>query len=102
MEVTLSRTAYNGDAEPGRALVKVSTVGFDPKRGGPVQGKVFATRRGTVENGKQVTMRFPVAQTPVRVEVRFTNDSTFRPSASDQRDLAAQVGFAFKPAKTQG
>jgi hypothetical protein len=96
LEVTLSRTAYNGDAPPGKARVEVSTVGFDPKRGGPVQGKVFATKRTLVRNGQQETLRFEVAQTPVRVEINIS--PTFRSSVSDPRQLGAQVGFEFHPA----
>jgi hypothetical protein len=95
LEVTLSRTAYTGDAKPGHAKVQVSTVGFDPERGGPVQGKVYATKRTLIRNGEQETMRFHVAQTPVRVEIRIT--PTFRSSASDPRQLGAQVGFRFRP-----
>ena len=77
----------------------MSTVGFDPKRGGPVQGHVFSVKRALIENGKQVTMSFPVEQTPVRVEIYIS--PTFHPSASDRRDLGAQVGFTFHPAKQQ-
>ena len=100
LEVTLSRTAYNGDAEPGHAKVEVSTVGIDPERGGPVQGKIFATKRTLIRNGQQETLTFPVARTPVRVEIRIK--PTFRSSVSDARQLGAQVGFKFIPAKRQG
>jgi hypothetical protein len=100
LKVTLSRTAYNGDAKPGHAKVQVSTVAIDPERGGPVQGKIYATRRVLVRNGQQQTLVFPVARTPVRVEIRI--NPTFRSSVSDQRQLGAQVGFKFVPAKRQG
>jgi hypothetical protein len=96
LEVTLSRTAFNGDAPPGKARVEVSTVGFDPKRGGPVQGRVYAVKRTVVRNGQQETLRFAVARTPVRVEIRI--NPTFRSSVSDPRQLGAQVGFKFTPA----
>jgi hypothetical protein len=34
---------------------------------------------------------------PFRIDV--TADRTFQPSPSDQRQLSAQIGFAFKPDK---
>jgi hypothetical protein len=95
LEVTLSRTAFNGDVPPGRARVLVSTVVIDPKTSSPAQGKVLAEKRTLVRNGQQETLKFPVARSPVRVEIFIS--PTFRASMSDPRDLGAQVGFAFVP-----
>jgi hypothetical protein len=43
-------------------------------------------------------VRIPVPGTPVRVRVDVT--PTFHPSASDTRDLGAQVTYEFVPSKT--
>ena len=86
LDVTLSRTAYNGgDAKPGHARVEVSTVRIDPDAGRPGAGaRVLASSARSIENGKQVTLRFPVAQTPVRVEVYIT------PTFHAERERPAQ------------
>jgi hypothetical protein len=96
LEVTLSRTAFNGPGKGGNAKVAVSTVKIDPAEGGPAQGRIYAVKRKVVPNGGQVTLRFPVT-TPVRAEVNIPN--TFRASTSDPRQLGALVGFRFVPAK---
>ena len=50
-----------------------------------------------VPNGSEKTVAVRVAHTPVRVELRIKG--TFRASTSDSRNLGAQVGFRFVPAK---
>jgi hypothetical protein len=100
LEVTLSRTAFCGDAPVGHAGIVVGTVRIDPKRGGPVLGRIDARRKHLVENCKEFTEKVPVARTPVRAVV--TISPTFRPldyGASDPRNLGAQVSFRFVPAK---
>lgn len=53
-------------------------------------------RRALVRNGLQETLKFPIARTPVRVEVFI--EPTFRASEGDPRNLGAQVAFEFIPA----
>jgi hypothetical protein len=100
LEVTLSRTGYNGTAPPGRARVIVGTIKIVPSRGGPVLKQVYRRKRTLVRNGQQETLRFAVAKTPVRAEIRIS--PTFQASASDPRQLGAQVAFRFVPTKQAG
>ena len=93
----LSRTGFNGDVPPGVARVRVGTVRILPKGGGPALDRVYLLRRTLVRNGSEQRLEIPVARTPVRVELDIS--PTFRPSASDPRDLGAQVAFGFIPAK---
>jgi hypothetical protein len=98
LEVTLSRTAFNGtSAPPGQVRVTVGTVRINPSRQTPVLKYVYARRRATIENGSQQTIDISVARSPVRVELRI--HPTFNASTSDARDLGAQVKFRFVPAK---
>ena len=57
-------------------------------------------RRAVVENGSYQVVKIPVERTPVRVVLTFRK--TIPPTASDPRNLGAQVGFRFVPAKRQG
>jgi len=97
LEVTLSRTGFCGTAPAGHAGIVVGTVKIDPKRSGPVLDRIFARRKHIVENCKAFTERFPVERTPVRVVISIS--PTFKPSASDRRNLGAQADFRFVPAK---
>ena len=58
---------------------------------------MYLRRATTIRNGTQQRLEIPVARTPVRVELRI--HPTFRASISDPRNLGAQVGFEFIPAK---
>jgi hypothetical protein len=94
--VTLSRTAFNGAAPPGRARIVVGNVRIDPALGGPAMGRITTRRSAVVRNGTSQEIRLPVERTPVRVELTIT--PTFHASVSDRRDLGAQVRFQFVPA----
>ncbi len=99
LEVTLSRTGFNGDAPPGRAHLRVGTVRIDRNQGVPVIGRVLLERRAVIRNGTSQTLKIPVERTPVRVELSIS--PTFQASAADRRELGAQVGFKFVPARQQ-
>jgi hypothetical protein len=94
LQVSIGRVGYNGDAAPGHALLKVGTVKI--VGGQAVLDHVFTRRRTLVRDGSLQVFDFPVARTPVRIEIFIT--PTFR-AAGDPRDLGAQVGFKFLPAK---
>jgi hypothetical protein len=94
--VTLSRTAFNGSAPPGRARIVAGEVRIDPALGGAAMGRITTRRSAVVRNGTSQEIRLPVERTPVRVELTIT--PTFHASVSDRRDLGAQVRFQFVPA----
>jgi hypothetical protein len=97
--VHLSRTGFNGSAPPGRAVMTVGTVHTKPGDA-PSFGHIYATRRTLIRNGTEQSIRIPVRSTPVHV--RLLISPTFRANAADPRQLAAQVYFAFIPAKKAG
>ncbi len=88
--VDLRRTGFNGIAPFGHATIKVGPVKLD-KNGEPGLGRTVAVRHAIVRNGplSDVKVRIHVTHTPVRVVVAIPQ--TFAPSASDTRQLAAQV-----------
>jgi hypothetical protein len=92
--VGLSRAGFNGSAPTGHARVTVGTVRIDQNQQ-PAFAHVFADRRLLVRNGSDQVLRIHVARTPVRVEIRVS--PTFHASASDPRNLGAQVFFKFEP-----
>jgi hypothetical protein len=94
--VDVRRTGYTGPGPAGHVTIRVGTVKLDDN-GIPGIGRTIATRRLVIHNGEDRPVRVPVASTPVRVVVDTT--PTFRPSPSDTRDLGAQVGFRFVPAR---
>ncbi len=91
LTVDLSRTAYNGDAPPGRATIRVGKIRIE-NQSGAMLGRVVAVRRAVIRNGGEVTVRIHVAETPVIVSITVV--PTFS-TPSDSRQLAAQVGFGF-------
>jgi hypothetical protein len=93
----LGRQGYNGDAPPGRAHVTAGTVTVE--NGVPKLSRISFRMSTLVRNGPQnvQTIRIPVERTPVRVVLSIPN--TFRASASDPRQLGAQVSFRFVPAR---
>lgn len=98
LHVTLSRKAFYGNgAPPGQVQVTVGTVRINGARQTPVLKYVYLRKHTTIDNGAQKTLVIPVSQSPVRVELRI--HPTFHASTSDARDLGAQVGFEFVPAK---
>jgi len=46
-----------------------------------------------------VNLSFPVAQTPVRVEINVAPQTLIPPTSVDPRSLGVQVGFKFAQAK---
>jgi hypothetical protein len=99
LEVTLSRTGYNGTLPAGRATLKIGTVGIASK-GIPDIVHVERVVHTLARNGAQETLDFPIASTPVRVEVTIPNTLPPYTVPGDARDLGAQIGFKFVPAKS--
>jgi Dolichyl-phosphate-mannose-protein mannosyltransferase len=98
LEISLGRTGYNGSAPPGRVRIQVGTILIDSNQE-PAFKHVYETRWVTVPNLSSQTIRIPVTNAPVRVELRTPMSNTFHASASDPRNLSAQVAFKFIPAK---
>ena len=96
LEVSLSRTAYNGTAPAGHITLEVGGVVLDENHN-PVLGRVFKRVHTVLPNTTQQTIDIPVSETPVRVEVRTTNASLIPPQPSDSRTLGAQLSFKFVP-----
>ena len=94
MLVTLSRAGYNGNARIGNATVKVGSIRIDENQQS-VLAKTLVVRHAKVRNGRTIVLRIHIPTSPARVEVTIT--PTFHPSASDPRNLGAQVAFAFAP-----
>jgi hypothetical protein len=98
LEVTLSRTGYHGTAPAGRAVLTTGTVTLVNQQAR--LDKITDRRRVIVENGSYQVVKIPVERTPVRTVLTFRK--TIPPTASDPRNLGAQVAFRFVPAKRQG
>jgi hypothetical protein len=93
--VTLSRAAACGDLPSSRITIRVTRLRIDADRQ-PTAGRLEQVRRLTLRSNpcQTVPVRIP-AQTPFRVDVSAVG--TFQPSASDLRQLSAQVTFGFDP-----
>jgi hypothetical protein len=93
--VTLSRTAACGGFPPSRITIKVSRIRLNADAQ-PVAGRLLALRHVVLRSNpcQRRSLRIP-ATTPFRIDV--TAVGTFQPSQYDQRQLSAQVGFAFGP-----
>jgi hypothetical protein len=96
LEVSLSRTAYNGSAPGGEVTLLVGGVRIDSKNAPEVVPRYHVTT--LIPNGTQKWVRLPVNETPVRVEIRIAASTLIPPTASDPRTLGAQVAFVFVPA----
>jgi len=94
--LTLGRTGYGGTAPPAETTVNVATVKLD-KNGNPELGRLIRRLHVTVANGAQDTVRIPVAQTPVRLEINVPKRDMIPPTSTEPRDLGVQVGFNFVP-----
>ncbi len=95
--IHLGRTGFvSATAPPGRVRISVGTVRISDGQT-PVLKYVYRRSVVIVPNGGEKTVAVRVARTPVRVELRIKG--TFRASTSDARNLGAQVGFTFVPAK---
>jgi hypothetical protein len=93
--VTLSRTAACGDVPSSRITIRVSGLRIDAD-GQPVAGRLEEVRRLTLRSNpcQAVPVRIPTV-TPFRIDVSAVG--TFQPSQYDQRQLSAQLSFAFEP-----
>jgi hypothetical protein len=95
LHVSLGRLAYNGSAAPAKVTVVVGTVRVDAAHQTP---RLAAVRRDVhliVPNGTTQTLAFPVARTPVRVEINVDPSTLIAPTSVDPRSLGVQVGFKF-------
>jgi hypothetical protein len=93
--VTLSRTAACGDFASSPVTIRVSRLRID-EGGQPVAGKLLARRHALVTSNPCGAQAISIGvRPPFRIDVSTTR--TFQPSESDQRQLSAQVGFAFRP-----
>jgi hypothetical protein len=95
--VTLSRAAACGGGPPSRMTIRLTRIRLNASRQ-PLDGPPLAVRRVVLHSTpcQTLSVRLPVRE-PFRIDV--TADRTFQPSPSDQRQLSAQIGFAFKPDK---
>ena len=99
LKVSLGRLGYNGSAPPARAAIVVGTVRVDRAHGSAHLAGIDREVHKVVPNGTSQTIEFPVAQTPVRVEITV-DPATLIPSTDmDARSLGVQVGFTFVPAR---
>jgi hypothetical protein len=95
LEVTLARTGVTGGPPPAWARVRAGEIAVNHENLPELGERQIYERQVRVLNGSSTTLRIPVDRTPVRVEVELT--PTFQPSASDRRQLGAQVQFRFVP-----
>jgi hypothetical protein len=99
LRVKLGRLAYNGSAPPAAVTVVVGSVRIDPARATPRFADIHQDVSRIVPNGTSQTVVFPVARTPVRVEITVAPATLIPPTDVDPRNLGVQVGFVFVPAK---
>lgn len=96
--VTLSRAAACGGYPRSRITIRVTRLHLNADAQ-PLGGRLLALRRVVVRSTPcdTLSIRIPV-RGPFRIDV--TAIGTFQPSAFDQRQLSAQVGFAFDPTRS--
>jgi Dolichyl-phosphate-mannose-protein mannosyltransferase len=99
LKVSIGRLAYNGSAPAAAVTVVIGTVGIDERRQTPRFAAVQRDVHRVVPNGTSQTLAFPVARTPVRVEIHVADSTLIPPTSVDPRSLGVQVGFQFVPAK---
>ncbi|HWE81313.1 MAG TPA: hypothetical protein VG265_06670 [Gaiellaceae bacterium] len=92
LEIVVGRTAYKGNAPPGKVTLEVGKVVLDSNHN-PQLGRIEKIVHTTIDNGVQKHIEIPVAQTPVRVEIDIPNP--IPPEGSESRSLGAQVEFFF-------
>ena len=95
--VQLSRGAACGDFAPSRITIRLSSLAIDAD-GQPVAQRALAVRHVLLHSSpcETKTVRIP-ARAPYRIDLSAAG--TFQPSQFDQRQLSAQVTFAFEPGK---
>jgi hypothetical protein len=98
--VTLSRAAACGGFAPSHITIKLSSLRVTPEpQAQPVAKKLLAVRHVVVRSNPctaSLPVKFAVT-TPFRIDLSARG--TFQPSASDLRQLSAQVTFGFKPTR---
>ena len=77
----------------------IGTVRIDQQHQTPRFAGIQRDVHRLVPNGTSVDLSFPVAQTPVRVEINVAPQTLIPPTSVDPRSLGVQVGFQFVPAK---
>jgi hypothetical protein len=95
LKVSVGRLAYNGSAPAAAVTIVIGTVRIDPDHQTPLLADVQRKLHSLVRNGTTQTLTFPVARTPVRVEIRVADSTLIPPTSIDPRSLGVQVGFQF-------
>ncbi len=96
--VSLSRAAACGGAPPSHMTVRLSSLRIDPTNGQPAPGRTLAVKHLLLHSNPCETRTLTFhTQTPFRIDV--TAVGTFQASASDPRQLSAQVDFGWAPAR---
>ncbi|HEY4348243.1 MAG TPA: hypothetical protein VGM80_11695 [Gaiellaceae bacterium] len=93
--IGVSRTAYKGGvggAPAGKVTIRIGAIALDQNHN-PQLGRIFTVEHIVIQNGTEQTLRIPVSQTPVRVEVSIANP--IPPEGTEARTLGAQLSFAF-------
>ena len=93
--VSLSRAAACGGYPSSPITIRVTRLRINDERQpapGPLLGERRVLMRSNPCDTKTVTFR---VKPPFRIDL--TASRTFQPSATDQRQLSAQVGFGFEP-----
>jgi len=98
LKVSLGRLAYNGSAPAAGVTVVVGTVRVDHVKQAARIAHSTRDVSVTVPNGTSQTLTFPLATTPVRVEINVAPATLIPPTDLDPRHLGVQVGFSFVPA----
>jgi hypothetical protein len=96
LQVSLSRTAYNGGTPPAQVTIVVGSVSIDSKNAPVIHP--LARVKAVVPNQTEKTVSLAVVRTPVRVEVTIAPSTLIPPRPSDPRTLGVQVAFSFVPA----
>ncbi len=100
LKVSLGRLGYNGSAPAAKVRILVGDVHYDAEHQAIDLGQIHRRVYVTVPNGSTRTLSFPVAQTPVRVELTIAKGTLIPPTENEPRTLGVQVGLAFVPAST--
>jgi hypothetical protein len=97
LRIDLSRTAYNAVGPPGIAVIRVGTVGINAQ-GEPSIARLTALRVVRVRDGRELTVRIPVAATPVTVAVQMSGLVHDPP---DPRPLGAVMSYSFRRSRAE-
>ena len=86
-----------GPCRQGRASSSATST-TTPSTRRSTSGRSTAASTSLFRTGARGRSRFPVAQTPVRVELTIATDTLIPPTDNEPRTLGVQVGLAFVPA----